>query len=113
GLEVRALHGRGPHDPIVGHDGVRRRRTGRGRARVPLLGRRVGVKWPYRACGPPPSNYPGAAEYGQTPARVRCSSTSLPLLCAGLTMMGAVLALDGELSRGDRVIVQGAGRWLG
>ncbi|KAK2055423.1 GroES-like protein [Colletotrichum caudatum] len=138
GSEVRALRGWGVYDPIVGHEGVGIV-VGLGDAAPPsLLGQRVGVKWLYRACGACsscargfPNNCPAQLNTGKhragtlqryvvADARYLTrippglgDEEAAPLLCAGLTMMGAVSMLDGELSRGDWVVVQGAGGGLG
>ncbi|KAK1977059.1 chaperonin 10-like protein [Colletotrichum cereale] len=138
GSEVRALRGWGAYDPIVGHEGVGVV-VGLGEdVPEPLLGQRVGVKWLYSACGACSAcargfsnNCPGQLNTGKhrpgtlqryvvadaryltrIPAGVN-DEEAAPLLCAGLTMMGAVSMLDGELSRGDWVVIQGAGGGLG
>lgn len=103
-----------------------------------ILGKRVGVKWLYQSCRQCDSctrgfrhNCPGQMNTGRS-----CPGTlqqyvvadpryvteipeavpgelAAPLLCAGLTMMGAVGELEAALSKGDWVVVLGSGGGLG
>ncbi|KZL76563.1 alcohol dehydrogenase, partial [Colletotrichum tofieldiae] len=138
GSEVRALRGWGSYDPIVGHEGIGNVvKLGENVAQS-LLGQRVGVKWLHRACGEcsvcvrgfsnncPRQLNTGKHRPGTLQQYVVADSRYLtripqgisdkdaaPLLCAGLTMMGAISMLENELSRGDWVVIQGAGGGLG
>ncbi|WQF89519.1 Putative alcohol dehydrogenase, zinc-type, GroES-like superfamily, NAD(P)-binding domain superfamily [Colletotrichum destructivum] len=138
GSEVRALRGWGSYDPIVGHEGIGSVVKLGGHVPESLLGRKVGVKWLYRACGEcsvcvrgfsnncPKQLNTGKQRPGTLQQYVVADSRYLtpiprgisdeeaaPLLCAGLTMMGAVSMLDNDLSRRDWVVIQGAGGGLG
>ncbi|KAF9872265.1 putative alcohol dehydrogenase [Colletotrichum karsti] len=138
GSETRAFRGWGVYDPIVGHEGIGRVvKLGAG-VSEDMLGRKVGVKWLYRACGscsvclrghrnncPKQLNTgkhrPGTLQqYVVADARYVTEipdglhdAEVAPLLCAGLTMMGAVSKLKGDLSPGDWVVIQGAAGGLG
>lgn len=137
GSEVRAINGWGPYNPIVGHEGVGTVvKTG---PSVPdsMLGQRVGIKWLYSACGVCeacargfPNNCPKQLNTGKhvpgtlqqyAVADARYASripdavsgeVAAPLLCAGLTMSGALSRLGG-VREGDFVVVLGAGGGLG
>jgi propanol-preferring alcohol dehydrogenase len=103
-----------------------------------MLDQRVGVKWLYSACNkcsiclegfpnycPKQSNtgrtVPGTLQqYVLADARYITKipdgvpdEIAAPLLCAGLTMFGAVSKLDNELKTGDWVVVSGSGGGLG
>lgn len=103
-----------------------------------LLGKKVGVKWLYSACGSCSActrgyanNCPNQVNTGKhRPGTLQryvvadsryltliphglADDVAAPLLCAGLTMMGAVSMLEKEMSRSDWVIIQGAGGGLG
>ncbi|KAG4257914.1 alcohol dehydrogenase [Fusarium proliferatum] len=138
GSEIRALSGWGPYDPIVGHEGVGTVvKLGQG-VDASLLSKRVGVKWLYSACGtctickkgyanncPKQLNtgkhIPGTLqEYMIADARYvteipdgLAGETAAPLLCAGLTMAGAVSKLKGYAEKGDWVVLSGSGGGLG
>ncbi|TQN69649.1 Alcohol dehydrogenase 2 [Colletotrichum shisoi] len=138
GSEIRALHGWGSYDPIVGHEGIGSVVKLGDHVPESLLRRKVGVKWLYRACGEcsvcirgfsnncPKQLNTGKQRPGTLQQYVVADSRYLtpiprgisdeeaaPLLCAGLTMMGAVSMLDNNLSRRDWVVIQGAGGGLG
>ncbi|KAI1069249.1 hypothetical protein LB507_008605 [Fusarium sp. FIESC RH6] len=138
GSEVRAVSGWGPYDPIVGHEGVGTV-VQRGENVDPgLMGKRVGVKWLYSACGtcrickkgyhnncPKQMNtgkhVPGTLqEYMIADARYVTpipdgisGEVAAPLLCAGLTMAGAVSKLEGYAEKGDWIVISGSGGGLG
>ncbi|RKL44985.1 hypothetical protein BFJ72_g3635 [Fusarium proliferatum] len=138
GSEIRALSGWGPYDPIVGHEGVGTVvKLGQG-VDASLLSKRVGVKWLYSACGtctickkgyanncPKQLNtgkhVPGTLqEYMIADARYvteipdgLAGEIAAPLLCAGLTMAGAVSKLKGYAEKGDWVVISGSGGGLG
>lgn len=101
------------------------------------MGRRVGIKWLYSACGECtpcrrgfPNNCPkqqntgkhvpgtlqqyavADARYVSTIADDVSSEIAAPLLCAGLTMSGALSRLS-DAAQGDWVVVLGAGGGLG
>lgn len=103
-----------------------------------LLGKRVGVKWLYSACndcsvckrGYPHNcaqqlntsrHVPGTLQqYVIADARFVTmipddvsDEIAAPLLCAGLTMVGALSKLDNELHAGDFVVISGSGGGLG
>lgn len=103
-----------------------------------LLGERVGVKWLYSACnecsvckrGFPHNcaqqlntsrHVPGTLQqYVIADARFLtlipegvADEVAAPLLCAGLTMVGALSKLDKELQAGDFVVISGSGGGLG
>lgn len=103
-----------------------------------LLGQRVGVKWLYNACTQcsvcqrgfanncakqlnTGRHVPGTLQqYTVADARFitkiadgLSSEVAAPLLCAGLTMAGAVSHLDNELQPGDWVVISGSGGGLG
>ncbi|OHW97866.1 alcohol dehydrogenase [Colletotrichum incanum] len=138
GSEVRALRGWGTYDPIVGHEGIGNVVKLGENVPQSLLDQRVGVKWLYRACGEcsvcvrgfsnncPRQLNTGKHRPGTLQQYVVADSRYLtripqgisdkeaaPLLCAGLTMIGAISMLENDLSRGDWVVIQGAGGGLG
>ncbi|KAI1017825.1 hypothetical protein LB504_003849 [Fusarium proliferatum] len=138
GSEIRALSGWGPYNPIVGHEGVGTVvKLGQG-VDASLLSKRVGVKWLYSACGTCticekgyPNNCPKQLNTGKhVPGTLQeymiadaryvseipdglAGEVAAPLLCAGLTMAGAVSKLEGYAERGDWVIISGSGGGLG
>ncbi|QGI97351.1 hypothetical protein CEK26_010420 [Fusarium fujikuroi] len=138
GSEIRALSGWGPYNPIVGHEGVGTVVKLGKEVDASLLNKQVGVKWLYSACGtcaickkgyanncPKQLNtgkhVPGTLqEYVIADARYvteipdgLAGEVAAPLLCAGLTMAGAVSKLKGYAERGDWVIISGSGGGLG
>ncbi|CAG1963040.1 unnamed protein product [Fusarium graminearum] len=138
GSEIRALSGWGPYNPIVGHEGVGTVVKLGHDVDPNLLNKRVGVKWLYSACGectickrgyhnncPKQLNtgkhVPGTLqEYMIADARYVTkipdgvsSEVAAPLLCAGLTMAGAVSKLEGYAEKGDWVVILGSGGGLG
>ncbi|KAF6827056.1 Alcohol dehydrogenase 3, mitochondrial [Colletotrichum plurivorum] len=138
GSELRALRGWGSYNPIVGHEGVGVVVELGAGVDSNLRGRRAGVKWLYSACSACAAcarghgnNCPRQLNTGKQrpgtlqryvvadaryltliPDGVR-DEEAAPLLCAGLTMMGAVSKLEGEVERGGWVVVQGAAGGLG
>lgn len=103
-----------------------------------LLGQRVGVKWLYSACnecsvckrGFPQGcarqlntsrHVPGTLQqYVIADARFLtivpngvADEVAAPLLCAGLTMVGALSKLENDLQAGDIVVISGSGGGLG
>ncbi|KAF7557696.1 hypothetical protein G7Z17_g396 [Cylindrodendrum hubeiense] len=138
GSEVRAFLGWGPYQPIVGHEGVGTVvKIGEGVADS-MLGQRVGVKWVFSACEKCSvclkgfqNNCPNQINTGRQvsgtfqqyvvadarfvtriPDEVPGEVAS-PLLCAGLTMAGAVSKLDAQLEKDDWVVISGSGGGLG
>lgn len=102
-----------------------------------LLGARVGIKWLHNACGKcslcvrgrgnncasqtnTGKHVPGTLAQYVVAARAHISripdglvsEVAAPLLCAGLTMAGALRPL-GHLERGDWVVISGSGGGLG
>ncbi|KAG6995003.1 alcohol dehydrogenase [Fusarium oxysporum f. sp. conglutinans] len=138
GSEIRALSGWGPYNPIVGHEGVGTVvKLGKG-VDAGLLNKRVGVKWLYSACGTCtickrgyPNNCPKQLNTGKhVPGTLQeymiadtryvteipdelPGEVAAPLLCAGLTMAGAVSKLKGYAEKGDWVVISGSGGGLG
>jgi propanol-preferring alcohol dehydrogenase len=103
-----------------------------------MMNQRVGVKWLYSACNECsvchqgfPNYCPKQANTGRNvPGTLQqyvladdryvtkipdgvSDEIAAPLLCAGLTMLGAVSRLDNELKAGDWVVVSGSGGGLG
>ncbi|CEI60036.1 hypothetical protein FVEN_g8168 [Fusarium venenatum] len=138
GSECRALSGWGPYNPIVGHEGVGTVVKLGQDVDASFLNKRVGVKWLYSACGectickrgcqnncPKQLNtgkhVPGTLqEYMVADSRFVTKipdgisdEVAAPLLCAGLTMAGAVSELDGYVESGEWVVVSGSGGGLG
>ncbi|KAI5468141.1 chaperonin 10-like protein [Mariannaea sp. PMI_226] len=136
--EIRAFLGWSQYNSIVGHEGVGTVvKLGPDVAKS-MLGERVGVKWLYSACGQcsicvrhQPNNcsrqlntgrnVPGTLQqYVVADARYVTkipdnlpSEVAAPLLCAGLTMAGAISKLEDHLSKGDWVVISGSGGGLG
>ncbi|KAH8659826.1 putative alcohol dehydrogenase [Xylariales sp. PMI_506] len=123
GSELRALFAYSDYTPIAGHEGVGDVvRTGPG-VDASLLGQRVGVKWLYSACGEcsacvrgfanncPRQRNTGRHVHGTLQQYVIADAryvtrvegvpgeVAAPLLCAGLTMIGAVARLDEDATR--------------
>lgn len=133
--DIRAYLGwLGPYHPIGGHEGVG---VVVSPSTSPLLGKRVGIKWIWSTCTrcrpcqrgsfmycPSQQNtgkqVPGCfAQYCVAPPQHLsvipeglASEIAAPLLCAGLTMAGAMANLQ-ELRTGDTVVIQGSGGGLG
>ncbi|OQD79304.1 hypothetical protein PENANT_c055G00387 [Penicillium antarcticum] len=111
--DLRGLMGWGANSAIPGHEGVGRVVALGPSAPSTLLGQRVG-----RNTG---RNVPGTLEqYVVADARYvshipdsLLSEVAAPLLCAGLSMAGAISRLEPELRRGDWVVLPGAGGGLG
>ncbi|KAJ4115370.1 hypothetical protein NW768_011222 [Fusarium equiseti] len=138
GSEVRAVSGWGPYDPIVGHEGIGTVVQCGESVDPGMMDKRVGVKWLYSACGicrtckkgfhnncPKQLNtgkhVPGTLqEYMIADARYVTEipdgipgEVAAPLLCAGLTMAGAVSKLEGYAEKGDWIVISGSGGGLG
>lgn len=122
--EIRALLAWGVYNPIVGHEGVGTVVKAGDDYGTSLLGKRVGVKWLYSACGDCsicrrgcPNNCQQQLNTGKhvsgtlqqyVIADARYVTTRIPeslasevvspLLCAGLTMMGGLAKVDSHLS---------------
>jgi propanol-preferring alcohol dehydrogenase len=138
--DVRALLGWGPYNPIPGHEGIGTV-VALGPSTTPstLLHKRVGIKWLHSACdscSACASSWPnncakqlntgkgdvagtlrqytiGVAKYlTVVPDEVE-SEVAAPLLCAGLSMAGAVGQLEPEVKKGEWLVLQGAGGGLG
>ncbi|KAJ5895663.1 hypothetical protein N7495_007354 [Penicillium taxi] len=138
GEPVRALLKYGVYNPIIGHEGVGIVVKSGSNVSLSLLNKRVGVKWLYNACNqcsvcqrgfvhncPKQLNtsrhVPGTLQqYALADARFLtripdglADEIAAPLLCAGLTMAGALSQLDKELQAGDWVVISGSGGGLG
>ncbi|KAM0338611.1 hypothetical protein ACHAPU_011267 [Fusarium lateritium] len=138
GSEIRAFSGWGPYNPIVGHEGVGTVVKLGESVDASMLGKRVGVKWLYSACGTCTACQRGYSnncpkqlntgrhvagtlqEYMIADARYVTEipddlpgEIAAPLLCAGLTMAGAVAKLEGYAVKGDWVVISGSGGGLG
>ena len=132
--------GWGVYNPIIGHEGVGTVVKCGPSVSTSLVGERVGVKWLYRACtecsvcqrGFPQNcakqlntsrHVPGTLQqYVVADARFVFVSkipdgvsdeVAAPLLCAGLTLAGALSHLENELQPGDWVVISGSGGGLG
>lgn len=132
------VKGQGVYTEIPGHEGVGivvQLGTGVSQS---LMGKRVGLKWLYSACNAcsackagyhnncPNQKNTGKSTHGtlqqyfvahadfltMIPDGVS-SEVAAPLLCAGLSLAGAVSLCEPELSRGDWVVIVGAGGGLG
>lgn len=136
--EVRAALGWGVYTSIIGHEGVGTVIKAGPNVSPSLMGERVGFKWLYNACTecsicrrgffqncPKQLNtsrhVPGTLQqYAVADARFITripdgvpDEVAAPLLCAGLTMAGALAHLDDELQPGDWVVISGSGGGLG
>jgi propanol-preferring alcohol dehydrogenase len=132
------VEGRGKYTEIPGHEGVGKVvKLGSG-VSEDLMGKRVGVKWLYSACNQCTSCKKGLINHcgkqsntGRTtwgtlqqyvvahanfvtmiPDGVK-SEVAAPLLCAGLSLIGAVSKLEPECQPGDFIAIVGAGGGLG
>jgi propanol-preferring alcohol dehydrogenase len=137
--DVRALLGWGPYNPIPGHEGIGTVVAIGPNTPKSILDKRVGIKWLYSACGSCstcrdswPNNCSKQLNTGKgdvagtlrqfaiadakyvtlVPDEVK-SEVAAPLLCAGLSMAGAIGQLEPELKRGDWLVLPGAGGGLG
>jgi propanol-preferring alcohol dehydrogenase len=136
--DCRNVEGMGTYTDIPGHEGVGEVvKLGPG-ASESLMGKRVGIKWLYSACNECAAckkgnvnNCPKQSNTGRTtlgtlqqyvvahadfvsliPDGVK-SEVAAPLLCAGLSLAGAVSKLSPEVQPGEFVVVVGAGGGLG
>ncbi|KAI3019692.1 ABC-2 type transporter family protein [Aspergillus niger] len=122
---------------VPGHEGVGRVVKVGPNTPAEMMGRRVGVKWLYKSCMKCPTckvqytncrnqdnsgrNVPGTfQQYVVSPANfVSLIPEDLnpeavaPLLCAGLTMYGALSKIEKLYEKGDWVVIMGAGGGLG
>ncbi|KAH8724110.1 chaperonin 10-like protein [Phaeosphaeriaceae sp. PMI808] len=132
------VEGRGKCTPVPGHEGVGQVvKLGSG-VSDGLLGKRVGIKWLWSACNQCTSCKKGKINHcskqlntGRSvwgtlqqytvahadfvtliPDGVK-SEVAAPLLCAGLSLAGAVSKLEPEVQPGDFVAIVGAGGGLG
>ncbi|KAI9931704.1 hypothetical protein ASPWEDRAFT_105589 [Aspergillus wentii DTO 134E9] len=135
--EIRAILAWGNYNPIIGHEGIGVVVQTGPNISQSLLNQRVGVKWLYSACnecsvcqrGFPQNcakqlntsrHVPGTLQQyviadarfvTRIPENVS-DEVAAPLLCAGLTMAGALSKLD-SLRAGDWIAISGAGGGLG
>lgn len=132
------VEGRGNYTPVPGHEGVGEVvKLGPGVSKD-LLGRRVGIKWLWSACNEcstckkgkinhcAKQKNTGRSVWGtlqqyvvahadfvtMIPDGVK-SEVAAPLLCAGLSLAGAVSKLEPEVQPGEFVVIVGAGGGLG
>lgn len=132
------VEGRGKYTPVPGHEGVGKVvKLGRG-ASPDLLNQRVGIKWLWSACSECTSCQRGKINHcgkqlntgrnvwgtlqqytvahadfvTRIPDGVK-SEVAAPLLCAGLSLAGAVSKLEPEVQPGDYIVIIGAGGGLG
>ncbi|KAH6654208.1 chaperonin 10-like protein [Truncatella angustata] len=138
GSEIRAVLGYGAYQDVVGHEGVGTVVQTGENADASLLGARVGVKWLYSACGDcflcrrgdahacPKQENTGRTKPGTLQQYVIADARYLtgipdeiadeiaaPLLCAGITMAGALSKVHPEVGDRDWLVVLGAGGGLG
>ncbi|OQE36920.1 hypothetical protein PENCOP_c011G02633 [Penicillium coprophilum] len=136
--ELRAVQAWGAYNSIIGHEGVGTVVKAGPGVSYSLLRERVGVKWLYSACnecsvctkGFPnhcaqqlntSRHVPGTLQqYVIADARFLtlipegvADEVAAPLLCAGLTMVGALSRLDNEIHAGDFIVISGSGGGLG
>ncbi|KAK7419052.1 hypothetical protein QQX98_003554 [Neonectria punicea] len=105
GSEIRAFLGWSQYNPIVGHEGVGIVVKVGQQVAASMLGRHVpGTLQQYVVAD--------ARFVTRIPDEVP-SEVAAPLLCAGLTMAGAVSKLDAHLSNDDWVVISGSGGGLG
>ncbi|KAH7091992.1 chaperonin 10-like protein [Paraphoma chrysanthemicola] len=132
------VEGRGNYTAVPGHEGVGQVvKLGPG-VSEDLLGKRVGTKWLWKACnecsackkgninhcarqlntgrsvwGTLQQYYVAHAGFLTTIPEGVKSEVAAPLLCAGLSLAGAVSKLQPEVQPGDFVAIVGAGGGLG
>ncbi|KAE8381649.1 chaperonin 10-like protein [Aspergillus bertholletiae] len=137
--EIRAVLAWGAYNPIIGHEGVGTVIQIGAKVSPSLLHQRVGVKWLYSACTACSACRRGFSHYcaqqkntsRHVPGTLQqyviadarfitripetvADEVAAPLLCAGLTMAGAMGRLDDyRLSSGDWVVISGSGGGLG
>ncbi|XEV04676.1 hypothetical protein FSHL1_009963 [Fusarium sambucinum] len=138
GSECRALSGWGPYNPIVGHEGVGTVVKLGQDVDASFLNKRVGVQWLYSACDDCTvckrgyqNNCPKQLNTGKhVPGTLQeymianprfvteipdeiSDEVAAPLLCAGLTMAGAVSQLEEYVDSEEWVVISGSGGGLG
>lgn len=138
GSEFRAYIGLGSYSPILGHEGVGVVVSHGPSVSPQILGKTVGIKWLYRSCKKCCACSQGFRHNcaKQLNTGRSCPGTlqqyvvadpdyvtavpddipgeiAAPLLCAGLTMMGAIGAVQDGLSPGDWIVILGSGGGLG
>ncbi|KAF2865471.1 chaperonin 10-like protein [Massariosphaeria phaeospora] len=136
--DCRNVEGMGSYTEIPGHEGVGTVVALGPSASTSLLGKRVGVKWLYSACSEcaacrrgqanncPKQRNTGRSTRGTLQQYVVAradfvtlipdgvaSEVAAPLLCAGLSLAGAVSKLSPEVQPGEFVAIVGAGGGLG
>jgi len=129
--------GWGAYNSIIGHEGIGTVVQAGRNVSTSMLGKRIGIKWLYNACNKcsickrgfanncakqlnTSRHVPGTLQqYAVADARFVSripdgvpDEVAAPLLCAGLTMAGALGHLD-ELQPGDWVVISGSGGGLG
>jgi propanol-preferring alcohol dehydrogenase len=136
--DVHNLHSPGRYTEVPGHEGVGTVVSLGPNVSQDLLGKRVGIKWLWNACKECSScknrkenhcakqRNTGRSVWGtlqqyvvadadfvtRIPDGVK-SEIAAPLLCAGLSLAGAVSKLLPEVQTGDTVAIVGAGGGLG
>lgn len=138
GSELRAFFGWGKYDQIIGHEGVGTVVRLGGSVSSSMEGTRVGVRWLFSCCYECPTCQRGTmhvcphqSNTGRTcPGTLQQyviadarhiveipgglpSEVAAPLLCAGLTMMGALGEVRHSLVKTDWVVILGSGGGLG
>lgn len=136
--EVRAVLGWGVYNSIIGHEGIGTVVQLESKASLKLLNQRVGVKWLYNSCtecsvcqrGYPQAcakqlntsrHVPGTLQQyviadGRFVTQIPDGlpgEVAAPLLCAGLTMAGALSQLGNDLRPGDWIAISASGGGLG
>ncbi|KAF2123133.1 hypothetical protein BDV96DRAFT_481886 [Lophiotrema nucula] len=136
--DCRNVEGMGAYTDIPGHEGVGTVVALGSNASESLMGKRVGIKWLWSACNECSACKQGkinnCAKQKNTGRSVRgtlqqyvvahadfvslipegvSSEVAAPLLCAGLSLAGAVSKCEPEVQKGEWVAITGAGGGLG